>query len=67
MIGQWSDPNYGDAIQRAMKAAEERDTAYFAPPGMMTDTFAAPMRAPDWGNAIGQGKAGVSADPDPVM
>jgi hypothetical protein len=53
MIGQWTDPNHGDTIMRALRKAEEQDTAYYAPPGMMTGEGGA-LRAPDWGNAIGQ-------------
>lgn len=62
MIDVWTDPNHGQAVQRALRYAEEQGTAYWAEPGAM-EPGGKGLRAPDWGNAIGQ----PASEPVPPM
>lgn len=56
MIDQWADPNHAEAIRRAEQYAREQGTAYWAAPGALTGG-GEPLRAPDFGNAMGQPEA----------
>lgn len=52
-IAEWSNESYNRSYADAQRYAQEQGSGYWAPPGSVTGN-GQPMRAPDWGNAIGK-------------
>lgn len=58
LLNEWAyGDDVGERYDRLESQATERGTAYYAPPGLLFDPAASPLRAPDLGNALGGSEA----------